>query len=254
MQLAESIQTWAANSPCEGVARLAEDRLSWTLTLKINVKPPLEEEWNHLFGEAVHHLRASLDNMVVSIARQAGVSEPKIRQMQFPISGTRDAWKKDGSRIKHLPPEFKATIEAVQPFQRGDTEDALRSDLLLVLRDLDNQDKHHIQVSPMVQPESINHQGAVEFESEADAKVSIPPDTEVFAAPFRDGEMLLRWRTKHRIAKVKGQFGVAGQVQVVLPDGRREGLTQILEALCYYTKQVMEYVAATQPQMAQERD
>jgi hypothetical protein len=60
----------------------------------------------------------------------------------------------------------------------------------------------------------------------------------------------MHWRTKGHIVKVSGNFAIDGQVRVILPDGRREGVTQLLEALCFYTRQVIGYVTAVQQNSA----
>lgn len=108
-QLGSSIQTWMGSKPAEATIQIADNRLSFIMTLKVNHQPPVDDERNHLFGEAVHHLRASLDNMAVGIAREAGAGERHRKQVAFPISASRDDWKADKSRIKHLPPEFQAS-------------------------------------------------------------------------------------------------------------------------------------------------
>src|SRR4051812_17351457 len=96
-QLAAAIQAWSQSEPWELVPHIADDRLSWQLVLKVKQSPPLEE-WSLLFGEAVHNLRSSLDNMTVNIARSAGVSEPKtLGKIQFPVSSTKQAWRGDRS-------------------------------------------------------------------------------------------------------------------------------------------------------------
>jgi hypothetical protein len=151
------------------------------------------------------------------------------------------------SRIEHLPPQYRSAIEAVQPFQRGETEEALHSDLLLMLRDLDNQDKHRLQVFAKIEPSEVQHSFAARFESEEAARASIPPNVEIFAAPLTDGARLLRQRTTGRIASVVGSINLSAQVQVTFQSGRREGVTTLLAALCQYTRQVLEYVGNAGP-------
>jgi hypothetical protein len=115
---------------------------------------------------------------------------------------------------------------------------------LLILRDLDNHDKHHLQATALVQPATLQHASSVEFESKEDADRSVPPDVEIFGPDFRDGEVLLCQRTGGRIAHVKGGFNISAQVQVVLPDGRQYGVTHLLAGLCVYTRQILEYIGA----------
>lgn len=239
--LATSIQDWPKTSPFEAVASIAEDRLSWELRLQVNTPPPLGE-WGLRFGEAVHHLRAALDNAAVAIARESGVTDPKaLKAIQFPICGTAEEWKSGKKRIASLPSFYQSAIEQVQPFQRPPATRAM--DLLLLLRDLDNSDKHHLQMKARLETASLAHEPAVEFETEEGAAASVPPDTEVFAPDFTDGGCLLLWRTKGRIAHVKGAFSVGAVVQADLGAGHVEGATEVLAALCFYTRLVMGHLA-----------
>ncbi len=73
----------------------------------------------------------------------------------------------------------------------------------------------------------------------------MPPDTEVIVALFEDGAVLLRHRTNGRIKSVQGRYSITAQVQVVLPDGRAFGVTDLLAALWEYTRVVMDYVIGT---------
>ncbi len=242
------MQAWAQEHPFRAETKIADDRLSWSLFLRVDHQPPLDTEWNFAFGEVIHNLRSSLNNMVYDIAVWTGVTDARaLRRVQFPICATRIAWQGEKSRVECLPAEYVTAIEAIQPFQRGEAEEDLQGDLLLVLQKLDNQDKHHLQITPHIQPMGIEHDLSMEFETEEGAAASVPPYTEVFEVPFRDGELLMRSRTKGRIAGVHGGMNVAVQVQVVLVGGRQEGITHLLAALCFYTRQVMDHVAAGEP-------
>ena len=73
---------------------------------------------------------------------------------------------------------------------------------------------------------------------------SVPPDVEILAPSFTDGEVLLRQRTKGRIAKVRGGYSFHAVVQVSLTDGREFGVTQILAEMCRYARLVIGHIAA----------
>jgi hypothetical protein len=70
---------------------------------------------------------------------------------------------------------------------------------------------------------------------------------EVATGNFGDEAVLLTHRTKGRISKVNGGFNISAQVQVLLSDGRQEGITHILAALCFYTRQVLNYIDGSAP-------
>ncbi|WP_328340668.1 hypothetical protein [Streptomyces violaceus] len=240
--LSADMQAWSVDSPYGVRASIAEDRLSWDLRLQVPQSPPLAD-WGFRFGEAVNHLRAALDNLIVAIARQSGVTDEKqLRGLMFPICGTLKEWKSRQKALSCLPNWCRHALEQIQPFQRSEHGGSLDEDLLIVLRDLDNSTKHHLQVKPDLTPQSIRHTPAVEFETEEGAAASVPPDVEVVVGPFEDGAVLLRHRTKGRIKSVEGQYNIMAQVQAITPDGRPHGVTSLLAALWEYTRIVMGHV------------
>ncbi|MFF3878696.1 hypothetical protein [Streptomyces sp. NPDC001978] len=247
-ELSADMQTWRDSTPYGARASIAEDRLSWELRLRVTRSPPLAD-WGFRFGEAVNHLRATLDNLVVAIARQSGVTDEKqLKALVFPICGTPKEWKSRQKTLVCLPDWCRNALEQLQPFQRPEHGGTLDQDLLLVLRDLDNSTKHHLQVKPDLAPQTIRHAPSVEFETEEGAAASMPPETEVMVAPFEDGAALLRHRTSGRIKSVQGQYNITAQVQVVSPDGRPHGVTDLLAALWEYTRIVMGHVISAAEQ------
>jgi hypothetical protein len=242
-RLAQSIQAWLASEPWAITAKIADDRLSYSVRFDLTTQPPLDD-WGYMFGDAVHNLRAALDNSLVNIATQSGITdEKKLRQLQFPIAANLKEWKENASRVKELPQHFQDAILKAQPFSSGPDEKASPDDLLVVLRDLNNEDKHRVELTASLRPTAMNHFGSIEFETEEGAGLSVPPDTTVYTPSFIDGGTLLIWRTKGRIAKVTGGYTILAQVQVRLVDGRLVGVTQILAALCHHTEKVLRSVA-----------
>ncbi|MFJ5967269.1 hypothetical protein [Streptomyces sp. NPDC093060] len=250
MELSAAMQAWGGGNPYSARASIAEDRLSWELRLQVSQAPPLAD-WGFRFGEAVNHLRATLDNLVVAIARQSGVTDEKqLKALMFPICGTPKEWTSRQKALGCLPDWCRNALEQLQPLLRPKHGGTLDEDLLLILRDVDNNTKHHLQVKPDLATQAIRHAPAVEFETEEGAAASLPPDTEVMVAPFQDGAVLLRHRTSGRIKSVQGHYNITAQVQVVLPDGRTFGVTELLAVLWEYTRVVMDHVitAAEQPE------
>ncbi|MFD7420041.1 hypothetical protein ACFV6M_06265 [Streptomyces californicus] len=240
--LSADMQAWAASTPFGVRASIAEDRLSWELRLQVSQSPPLAE-WGFRFGEAVNHLRAALDNLTVAIARQSGVTDEKqLKGLMFPICSTLKDWKGRQKALSCLPDWCREALEQVQPFQRPEHGGSLDEDLLLVLRELDNSTKHHLQVKPDVAPQSIRHTPTVEFETEVGTAASVVPDVEVVVGPFEHDTVLLRHRTKGRIKSVEGKYNITAQVQAVTPDGRSHGVTDLLAALWEYTRIVMGHM------------
>ena len=164
--LASAIQSWSASGPWSGEASIAPDRLSWELRLRVHQEPPLGD-WSLQFGEAAHHLRAALDNLAVAIAVQSGVTRrATLKNIYFPICRTEADWTNTQNKLAALPQKYKDAIEQIQPFQRLKSGQTTNDDPLPILSSLDNQDKHHLQVKPVMQPRSLSHTPAVEFETE----------------------------------------------------------------------------------------
>ncbi|GHH73763.1 hypothetical protein GCM10018781_38810 [Kitasatospora indigofera] len=246
-QLSEDIQAWVAAGHVGAEASIASDRMSWELRLKVREQMPMGL-WGLQFSEAIHHLRATLDNFATSIAIQSGISRPRtLREIYFPICQNEADWHSPATqgKISALPQSYRDAIESIQPFHRL-KEDAgsVSQDLLVILSLLDNKDKHHLQVKPLMQWGSLGHEMTVEFQTEAGAAASVPPDNEVFAPLLQDGELLLRGNTKGAIAQIKGALQLQAQVQVALSDGRDFGLLDLLTAQCGYIRTVVSHIAS----------
>ena len=240
-ELGVAIQTWAAGKPCTGLGEVDDDRLGWRLSLRVGAEPPLCN-WSLIFSDAVSQLRSSLDNLAMAINDGPESGDPKsVKRVKFPIASSEEEWRSDRTWIQHFPTRYFQRIENVQPFNRVKQGGVTDGDLLLILRKLSNADKHYLQVRPILQPQKLSHEFSIEFETEADAALSVPPDVEVFGAAFRDGEVLLHQKTKGRIAKILGNYQVALEVQIIIEE-KSYKLTEILAALCYYTGVVIRYV------------
>lgn len=243
-ELGTLIQDWVDKKPFGLKPKIADDRHGWTLTLRLSLVPPLDE-LALTFSEAIHQLRSSLDNLVMTIAEANRQLTPKEKKsLQFPIAKDSKEWGLMKSWISPLPVPIQTAVENIQPFQRYKEGGTPESDLLMTLRDLSNQDKHHIQVVPILTPAEVSNSSGVEFETEEDAKASIPPDVTIHNVTITDGALLMEQRTKGRIKTVKGVANYGFQVQVQLPNGKFAGLTQVLGALCYYTNVVFNYLTA----------
>jgi hypothetical protein len=245
--LVGAVHDWSQKSPATLQATIAPDRLSYTVTLDVNAPPPLDD-WAYRFGEVVHHLRASLDNLLVHIATQSGVTDPrKLKRIQFPVCATADEWRGSASRVADLPTPVRDAVQQVQPFNRGPTAEDIKGDLLVMLRDLSNRDKHHARVITSLAPLTLNQMAAVEFETEEGASASVPPDITVTVPSFETGGVLYTHRTKGRIAKVGGRLDYHLQVHIDMPDGQSVEIAWILNALALYTDMVLTHVATAIP-------
>jgi hypothetical protein len=242
-----AVQEWSQKSPAALQAQIAPDRLSYTVTLDVNAQPPLDD-WAYRFGEVVHHLRASLDNLLVHVATESGITDPKrLKRIQFPVCVTAAEWRDSASRVADLPATVRDAVQQVQPFNRGPTAGDVKGDLLVMLRDLSNRDKHHARVITSLTPLSLTQMGSVEFETEEGASASVPPDITITVPSFETGGILYAHRTKGRIAKVGGRLDYHLQVHLDMPDGQSVEIAWILNALGQYTDMVLTHVASAIP-------
>ena len=239
-QLGTAIQQWMKSNPLSVTPTIADDRLSWDLVVR-TARPPLEK-WGMLYGDAIHNLRAALDNLVWGLATASGTPPSKPRQVQFPIVEKEVDWVKGSRQIAELLPVAQHAIENIQPFKRGGEHGTPEQDPLLLLNWLSNTDKHRLAILPIVQPLELQHSFAVEFRTDEEARANVPPEVEMNADPFVDGTRLFRQVTKHPIVKIKGQYGVRGRVVVVDQEHGHLGVTESLAKLVTYVPQVVDYV------------
>jgi hypothetical protein len=94
-------------------------------------------------GDAVHNLRSSLDHLVCQLAVAAG-NPAACDKTQFPIfaTDTPDNRRRIQRWIRHTTTAAQAEIVAFQPFNRQPNDPS--SDLLWLLSELDNIDKHRL--------------------------------------------------------------------------------------------------------------
>lgn len=94
-------------------------------------------------GDAVHNLRSALDHLMCQLAIAAGNADACDRT-QFPIfvEDTKDTRKRIERWTNALAKDAQAEIDALQPFRRR--PDDPTSDLLWMLSELDNIDKHRL--------------------------------------------------------------------------------------------------------------
>lgn len=246
IDLTRGVKEWSKFHPVNGKAAIAPDRLSWELRLRVPKEPPLSD-WGYSFGESVHHLRSALDNLVVSIACQSGVkSKKKLNSLHFPIYQTESEYSGESEKkIGPLPETFKKAIHSVQPFHRTGQEHGPDADPLVLLNLLDNNDKHHLQVKPIFNAQSLMHDVQIHFETEEDADKGMHSEMEIFVPPLKNGSLLIRHHAKGRIAGITGKNSVTIRLEVVLDDGRRFGAIAILAELSQYVRSVIDHIERT---------
>jgi hypothetical protein len=120
--------------------------------LEVVQQPP--SELSLIIGDALHNLRSALDNLAYDLAR-AHTGEPLpddiAAKSEFPIFISRAMTSGEWARkIGGIHPDAQVIIEDLQPFNRlgADASD----DLLAVLHNLSNIDKHRLPHLTLIVP------------------------------------------------------------------------------------------------------
>jgi hypothetical protein len=195
-----------------------------------------------LFNDAVHNLRAALDNLAWGLATAQGAAPTHPKRVQFPIVESTTDWANEARRTAELPIEAQHAIEAIQPFQRTGQNGTPQQDPLLLLHRLSNTEKHRLAFQPLLNPLTLGHSFAVEFRSDEEAAGEAPPQVEINADIFTSGTRILHQTTKSPIVTVKGTYEFKAQVVVTDEVHGPLGVTKTLADLLTYVPQAIEYV------------
>jgi len=237
--LQSRVGLWMATDPFRAEAAISDDRLRWTLRLRVDSPPPVEE-WGTYMGDCIHNLRSALDAAVWDFATSEGKSPASPTLIGFPIATKAGDWKDAASRkLDGVPAEVIERIRLIQPFQRPTAEQA--GDLLALLQRLDNDDKHRSRIVALLEWQKMDHEFSVEFASDQAAERNVPPDTTINVPAFDDGALLVEHRTVDPIAKVKGGFQFGARLAIDTPLGPQP-LLETLGALINYVQLVLAVV------------
>lgn len=234
-----SIQDWLKETPPLLNSSIASDRLSWELRVS-DVQPPIEK-WEGSFNDAIHNLRSALDNLAWLLAHADGRIPSKPKQVQFPIALKPGDWSSDKRRIAELPVLARMAIQSVQPYQRVVSGDDPTHDSLFLLSLFDNAQKHRVVLSPVINPEELSHSFSVEFRSDEEAGMNVPPNVEINADIFVAGATVLKCHAVTPIVTVKGNFSATARVVVVHDTAGTFGATEVLGSLLQYVATVVNH-------------
>lgn len=118
-------------------------------TLKITARPPTHLRFP--VGDAIHNLRATLDNLVWGLGQLCG--EPPGSGIAFPVCESPEEFERRGRRSlgNHLSRAAVDLVRSLQPFTMTDP----RRHVLWVLNKLSNQDKHDMPNLVMTRSEHV---------------------------------------------------------------------------------------------------
>ncbi len=234
-ELVRSVTDWTSAAKLNLHHEWRDQRHGYRLILAPWDESPSVSRWRVLIGDCAHNLRAALDNLMWALAVDHHDPPRKPTSIRFPICAVApdcfDKWLQQCA--PQINDEAAALVARLQPFQRQDPA----QDALLLLRDLNNIDKHRVPVTIRLAPAVLSHAGEVEFETDEDAAANVPPDQTVWAGPLEPGIVLLEHRTTSRVVKIKGRWDLKATVSLETRQGPQPlGLTA--EKLCFYTRLV----------------
>jgi hypothetical protein len=189
-------------------------------------------------GDCVHNLRSALDACVWDLATMSGLPIVKPQRLQFPLVLDRAKWQQEAAdRLRGIDPDLVERLAALQPFNQPEDERA--GDALLLLHQLDVDDKHRSNVVVRFAPVAMGFESSVEFADAQAVERNVPPDTTVHEADATDGALLLEHRTRDPIVKVGGNTSVTFGVNLETA----RGLVPVVETLANlvgYTLMVLQ--------------
>lgn len=157
--LKSQIHPWRTGEGCEVIAKGQPTSRERTIHIRYGELPA---EWSTIVGDIVQGLRNSLDNAVYGMADgQAGrpLSESEARGLAFPIYGKESLSKAEADiKLVFVPPLVREFIESIQPALSWDPSHHV--DLLWVLRELSNVDKHREMHLGVIQVKSVRVRAA----------------------------------------------------------------------------------------------
>ncbi|MGE3887222.1 MAG: hypothetical protein AB7H81_12375 [Vicinamibacterales bacterium] len=225
------------------------DEAASQLVLVVSKPPPPDPTLSSLVGEALHHLRSSLDHLVYQLVVARTTTAPDFNSA-FPIvgrgknvKGTRrtaaEVFDHQTNRLRNaISPTALARIHSLQPFQRGAAFDMHP---LWLLNELNIADKHR---SPIVAQTFVGLRRG----SEAHFKFLNGPRTKRgpggmwlnIGAQLTPGTELVRITTMKPTSKVElvGGLSITPAIKVH-SNGRHEKVTEFLKGLSDYIEQTI---------------
>lgn len=240
-----ALEWWRNQNPDPWTGYSNPEKTEHRFHLTFNVQPDLIR-WGLMFGDAVHNLRAALDNVVWLVAaRDMNPAEPK-RFTQFPIFLEKDVFfgeakgKPPGlTQIDSVKdPGVRAIIERVQPWQREDRPDF---DHLWWVHEFDRIDKHRVITPVLLVPRDITTDLAIEYASPNEARNALPPLFRVRNEPLEDGAEFLVVYTPTPPKKVQMKHSFALGVGITMSN-EVGGITGTLGELCKHVRGIVEEI------------
>jgi hypothetical protein len=242
-QISAGVAAWNDTKPFVLDRLIADDRLSWRLTIT-KYETPQEadlDQWGLWFGEGVHSARAALDNLLYSIARQEGASAEDLKRIQFPVVTKPEEWAGTVKRYRLdvLGPAAVEALRRVQPFNRAPGE----VDGLVMLHALDIGDKHRYVVEPGFATHEMEHNFSIEFEDGGMTEAG-PPRVTVSDRLMVGEDVWFHDTSPDRIKEVTGSYSQK-IAMLIEHEGEKFPPLGVLSQLIQYADRVASVVLST---------
>jgi hypothetical protein len=204
------------------------------ILLVADEQPPLR--LSLIAGDAIQNMRSALDHLVVELAtaEYGGPLPHEIEsKLAFPITTCRDKFRaaRKRSRLTCVPARAQAVIQRLQPYRRGD----YRTDLLWVLQELSNIDKH--RRLPLLN--TLLHSVKIERFQSSDVRQFSPG----IVGPFKEKTVILSWSPSN--AEVDVELGPI-LIEIAFGEGtpvEGQPVTDTFNALNRYVAAVADQLA-----------
>jgi hypothetical protein len=199
------------------------------------------------FGELIHHLRSALDNLVVATALHLlpHLPENDLKPLSFIIATTEAEWNASKGKLKSLPSAYIDEIRRMQPFNGFGTFKDRSENLLVLLRDLDNSDKHYLQAAPSTNQLSGALDFSLEFQDDAAAERAGPPRITIRDTRFESGANIFDVEVSEPIKDITGKYNVEAEL-IVENDGIKYNALSILLQLAWIVQVVIDCIQAVE--------
>jgi hypothetical protein len=136
-KLAQEIQVFLENSPCESFVELDPDNPERRLQ-KIRLARSIPQDFSLIAGDVVDNLRASLDHAIYAIA--VTQTQTGIKYANFPFAGSASQFEEKLNGLKDIPKSFWPLLRHFRPYKEG-------NQTLISLNLACNRNKHALLVS-----------------------------------------------------------------------------------------------------------
>lgn len=207
--LQRDIDDFLDREPYEATLKYNDKQARYVATIHAREEPPLER-WGLMVGDIVHNLRSALDSLAFAVwVSDMGrlPSEDEAKAIQFVITDNAAFWNSERKRrLSTMHPSVHAVFEKLQPYRRGHPKPR---DLLAVLRDISNVDKHRrVSVVMAVANEAgiTVSDGISPTQTISGWRGRLVRDTEIASFDVRDSSGALIPRENHPDMDVSGKL------------------------------------------------